>query len=269
VDGYVSTPLEKRPYHRRDLRQALIRSALEILAGSGVTALSLRAAARRAKVSAMAPYRHFADKEALLAAVAEYGFRELATRLTAASTTAPDPRAGLAAQGVAYVLFAREQPSLFRLMFGPTIERKSEHPALNEAGNACFDALRQAVAAAKFFASDAAANDVALACWSLVHGLSALIVDGRLAEADAGAADAVATRLTHLLSDSLAALGEKVPAASDPSRNSTPIRKGGALRNSQPAIPPARQVSNAPSVPPRCASRAPAEEAPLRPPARS
>src|SRR5215472_8900990 len=77
----LSTPAGRRPYHHGDLRQALVRSALEILSEAGVGGLSLRAAARRARVSAMAPYRHFADKEALLAAVAEYGFRELATRL--------------------------------------------------------------------------------------------------------------------------------------------------------------------------------------------
>jgi AcrR family transcriptional regulator len=205
----LSTPAGKRPYHHPDLRQALIRSALEILAESGVTGLSLRAAARRARASAMAPYRHFADKEALLAAVAEYGFRELAARLTAAAATAADPRAKLAALGVAYVLFACDEPSLFKLMFGPMIEKKSGHPALDEGGNACFDALRRAVEAAKFFEDDANARDVSLACWSLVHGVSALIVDGRLAERETGSAAAVATRLTALLSDSLAALGEK------------------------------------------------------------
>jgi AcrR family transcriptional regulator len=134
----LSTLREKRPYHHGDLRQALVRSALEILSESGVGGLSLRAAARRARVSAMAPYRHFADKEALLAAVAEYGFRELAAQLTAATATAADPRAGLAALGVAYVLFARDEPSLFKLIFGPTIEKKSGHPGLDEAGWACF-----------------------------------------------------------------------------------------------------------------------------------
>ena len=202
---------ERRPYHHRDLRQALLRSALAILTESGVAGLSLRAAARRARVSAMAPYRHFADKDALLAAVAEHGFRELAGRLTAATATAADPRAGLAAQGVAYVLFACDQPGLFKLMFGPTIEQKSGHPALDAAGNACFNALRQAVEAAKFINGDHDVSDVSLACWSLVHGLSALIVDGRLPEHDAGPAGPVATRLTRLLSDSLAALGDKKP----------------------------------------------------------
>ena len=156
----LSTPTEKRPYHHPDLRQALIRSALELLAESGVAGLSLRAAARRARVSAMAPYRHFADKEALLAAVAEYGFRELAERLTAAQAIATDPRAGLAALGVAYVVFACDQPSLFKLMFGPMIDQKSGHPSLDEAGSACFNALGQAVEAAKFFECDSKVGDV-------------------------------------------------------------------------------------------------------------
>jgi AcrR family transcriptional regulator len=144
----LSTPSEGRSYHHRDLSRALVRSALEILSEAGVAGLSLRAAARRAKVSAMAPYRHFADKEALLAAVAKYGFRQLTARLTAAVAGAPDPRAGLGALGVAYVLFARDEPSLFKLMFGPAIERKSAHPGLDEAGRSCFDALRHAVEAA-------------------------------------------------------------------------------------------------------------------------
>src|SRR5215471_17335786 len=97
----LSTPGQSRSHHRRDLRRVLIRSALEILSEAGIAKLSLRAAARRANVSAMAPYRHFADKEALLAAVAECGFRQLTTRFTAAVAGAPDPRAGLAALGVA------------------------------------------------------------------------------------------------------------------------------------------------------------------------
>jgi AcrR family transcriptional regulator len=207
----LSTPAQQRSYHHGDLRQALIRSALEILSQAGVAGLSLRAAARRAKVSAMAPYRHFADKEALLAAVAEYGFHELAARLTAAAAAAADPRAGLGALGVAYVVFARDEPSLFKLMFGPAIEQKSVHPALDDAGCACFNILRQAVEAAKFFDGDRDLEDVSLACWSLVHGLASLIVDGRLAEEDAGSAEAVATRLTRLLGDGLTALAEMTP----------------------------------------------------------
>jgi len=208
----LSTPSEERPYHHRDLPRALVRSALEILSEAGVAGLSLRAAARRAKVSAMAPYRHFADKEALLAAVAEYGFRHLTARFTTAVAGAPDPRAGLAALGVAYVLFARDEPSLFKLMFGPAIERKFAHPGLDEAGRACFDALRHAVEAAGFADRPADLDDVSLACWSLVHGLSALVVDGRLAQNGSAPPKAIATRLTRLLVDALVALSDVKPA---------------------------------------------------------
>src|SRR5262245_14226227 len=190
----LSTPPEARSYHHGDLRRALIRSALEILSEKGVAGLSLRAAARRANVSAMAPYRHFADKAALLASVAEYGFQQLGARFSAAAGAAKNPRAALNALGVAYVLFACDEPSLFKLMFGPSIEKKSTHPALDEAGSACFNALRRAAEAASFFDGDVELQSVPLACWSLVHGLASLIVDGRLAEADGGSAEEIATR---------------------------------------------------------------------------
>ena len=204
----LSTPSDVRSYHHGDLRRALVSSALQILSEGGVAGLSLRAAARRAKVSAMAPYRHFADKEALLAAVAEHGFRQLTARFTAAAAAAPGPRAALAALGVAYVVFARDEPNLFKLMFGPAIETKSAHPGLDEAGCTCFNALRQAVETARILDGDANTEDVSLACWSLVHGLASLIVDGRLADKDTGPTEAIATRLTGLLGDSLGALGE-------------------------------------------------------------
>jgi AcrR family transcriptional regulator len=219
----LSTPSEERSYHHGDLRRALIRSALEILSEAGVAGLSLRAAARRAKVSAMAPYRHFADKEALLAAVGEYGFQQLGARFATMTATAADPRSRLMALGVAYVLFARDEPSLFKLMFGPTIEKKSAHPGLDEAGWACFNALRQAVAMAGFFDDEPALNDVSLACWSLVHGLSALIVDGRLVDKGVGLPEAIATRLTRLFVGALAALADVMPPAAG-SNTKSPAR---------------------------------------------
>jgi AcrR family transcriptional regulator len=177
-----------------------------MLSETGVAELSLRAVARRAMVSAMAPYRHFADKEALLAAVAEHGFRELTARLAAAAATA-DPRARLMAQGVAYVLFARDEQSLFKLMFGPAIaQKKSTYPGLTEAADEAFGALRRAVEAVGFFGGSRSLEDASLACWSLVHGLSTLIVDCRLVGHDDDV-EAVAARVTRLLVDGFAALG--------------------------------------------------------------
>ena len=83
-------PSKTREYHHGDLRNALIQAGLAILAEEGTHALSLRAAARRSGVSHAAPYRHFADKEALLAAIAEQGFNTLAASVRAAIVRFPD-----------------------------------------------------------------------------------------------------------------------------------------------------------------------------------
>src|SRR3954447_22902525 len=101
----VSTP--DRGYHHGDLRRALLEAALELLAETGGDEVSLREVARRAGVSAMAPYRHFADKAALMAAIRDHGLQLLFERLNAADAD-PDPRRALAAQGQAYVGFALE-----------------------------------------------------------------------------------------------------------------------------------------------------------------
>jgi AcrR family transcriptional regulator len=163
-----------RAYHHGDLPAALIAAARELLAEDGSEALSLRAVARRAGVSAMAPYRHFPDKEALLAAVAADGFREFTVALEAADSRAPADQA-LVEQGVAYVGFACAHPALFRLMFGPP--RQGMHPALKHD-----EAQAHGVLAARVAAETAAPlrQSRTLACWSVVHGLASLIIDGQI-----------------------------------------------------------------------------------------
>src|SRR5215217_5217974 len=106
---------ESRPYHHGDLRSALVRSALELLRAHGPEALTLRAVARAAGVSQAAPYRHFADRRALVAAVAEEGFRRLHAELLAAVQASPGPR-GFREIALAYVRFARENPAEYRVM---------------------------------------------------------------------------------------------------------------------------------------------------------
>lgn len=187
---------ETARYHHGDLRAALLGAALDILAEHDVAGLTLREVARRAGVSPMAPYRHFQDKDALLAAVAEMGFRRLWQRLT--DTPHADPIADLIAQGAAYVGFACEEPALYRMMFGPFLRRFEEHGGLREAMAAAKSALTRAVAAAVPEAAEASRQDVALACWSLCHGLASLLVDGRLTGAVASP-EAIAERLCHLL----------------------------------------------------------------------
>jgi AcrR family transcriptional regulator len=163
-----------RTYHHGDLPAALISAARELLAEDGTEALSLRAVARRAGVSAMAPYRHFPDKEALLAAVAAEGFREFAKALEDADNGAA-PETALLEQGVAYVRFACAQPALFRLMFGPP--RQGTHVALKHD-----EAMAHSVLAARVAADTPAELRQArtLACWSVVHGLASLIIDGQI-----------------------------------------------------------------------------------------
>jgi AcrR family transcriptional regulator len=129
-------PSSSTRYHRGDLRAACLRAAVELLEGDGAAGLSVRAVARRAGVSPGAPYRHYADRDALVSAVAAEGYRELAGYLSAAhpSPSTPDD---LAAVAVAYVQFALEHPALFRTMFsdpcdGDSSERVAATTAIAE-----------------------------------------------------------------------------------------------------------------------------------------
>jgi AcrR family transcriptional regulator len=185
-----------KSYHHGNLRPALIQAALELLREGGTEALSLRAVARRAGVSAMAPYRHFPEKEALLAAVAVHGFDRLRAMLSAADADAADPRGALVAQGVAYVSFACEDPALFRLMFGAAKPRN--YPELRTAGDAAYAVLAGRVAT---LCRESERDDVALTCWSVVHGLASLLVDGQLRQ-DASPV-MLAERVTRLVLRSL------------------------------------------------------------------
>lgn len=133
---------EAAPYHHGDLRRALLGAAEAVLERGGHTALSLREVARGAGVSHNAPYRHFADREALLATLAAEGFTRLAGALTdAAAAAAQGGR--LRAAGRAYLRFARAHQALYLLMFGPDV-RTSAHPTLAAAADAAMAALRAA-----------------------------------------------------------------------------------------------------------------------------
>jgi AcrR family transcriptional regulator len=180
-------------YHHGDLRAACLRAARELLEEDGSGALSLRAVARRAGVSATAPYRHYADRDALVSAVAAEGYRELAGDLQAARP-APSTPEDLAEIGVAYVQFALAHPALFRVMFAEPCDPSSpERVAATEAINAY---LHQIVATTLPSADTAG---MATTLWALVHGLAFLHLDGKL-DSSPGSRDAVGARagLTHL-----------------------------------------------------------------------
>jgi AcrR family transcriptional regulator len=150
-------------YHHGALRSALLEAAGEILEAGGSGALSLREAARRAGVSHNAPYRHFPDRDRLLAALAEEGFRLLNEELG---------KRAEGNMGAGYVEFALAHPHRFRLMFGGQL-RYHDHPALRAGAEASYAGLQRAFADLGDDAPLAAA-----AAWSLVHGLASLILDG-------------------------------------------------------------------------------------------
>ncbi len=169
----------RHPYHRGDLPNALRAAARAILDEDGPDVVGLRETARRVGVSATAVYRHFSNKEDLLASVAAEGFRELAAAMETGATES-DPPGGVS---LAYVDFALQKRGLFRLMFGPVLVARAKYPELNEAAGAVFDLLqRVAVGADDGPHEDNAAG---MAAWGLVHGLSSLFIGGLVPETSA------------------------------------------------------------------------------------
>lgn len=176
-----------RTYHHGNLRAALIEAGLAALEKSEQGELSLRAIAREVGVSANAAYRHFASKDDLLSALAAEGFRRFAAGQAAAMQhpTASDARTG-AAGAKAYVAFAQANPALFRLMFSHFLYA-SESADLKEAASAAFQALLEASAQRAGVPVDSRqALLAALANWSMVHGLSHLMLDGQLSSFGVG-----------------------------------------------------------------------------------
>lgn len=169
--GRAKTPA--RPYHHGNLRASLLDAAEAVLAARGVQGLTLRDVAREAGVSHGAPYHHFASLNGLLAAVAQRGFETLAEALGAA-VAVPDTRERLLRIAQTYVACARAQPERFRLMFGPLLATKAEHPALAQAAGRAFGIVLDAAVAH----DPAHGADLAMAGWSLSHGLSHLLIDG-------------------------------------------------------------------------------------------
>ncbi len=174
-------------YHHGNLRMECVRAAMELLEESGETGLSLRAVARRVGVSPAAPYRHYADREALVSAVAAVGYRELAERLAAAHPSPSTPEQ-LARVAVAYVQFALERPALFRIMFADVCDRDNDERV---AATAAVSAYLRAIVERAFPEADT--DSMATAIWSLVHGLAFLHLDGKL---DAQTPSAVAGTVT-------------------------------------------------------------------------
>src|SRR5512136_2974044 len=126
-------------YHHGDLKNALIEAGIEILSKEGVNGLSLRKVARKAGVSHAAPYAHFADKQALIAAISTEGYRRLNERIGAARQQyLGDPLRQLVEGAWAYVEFALNDPAHFRITLSGVVEKGKDYPALMEMAGKSF-----------------------------------------------------------------------------------------------------------------------------------
>ena len=172
-------------YHHGDLRAALIQAALRTIHRHGVQALTLRGVAQDLGVSRTALYRHFADKAALLSAVAAEGFRTLRIATQEAWEGGGRGREGFEAMGNAYVRFALSHPSQYRVMFGGVVE--SGDSAVAEEGHAAFQVLVDALLAQQRLGLVRADDPLQLArfVWSVVHGIAMLAIDGQMPATDA------------------------------------------------------------------------------------
>src|SRR5215472_16647809 len=179
--------IQERPYHHGDLRRAIVKAALEILIETQSLEISLRELARRAGVSHNAPYKHFADKRELLAAVATAGFEALTERMSDELVAHRNARARLFAMLRAYIHHGVENPALYRLMFRGYLSRPDDaRTAIERAAAEKTKALlvRVIVGGALGRAipntprNERRIAGAILACWSLVHGLTMLLADG-------------------------------------------------------------------------------------------
>lgn len=173
----------RRAYHHGDLRQALVDATLKLIATEDVGAVSLREVARRAGVTAAAPYHHFRDKDALLAAVAEEGYRALNQRMDEAlsSVRAPRTDSQLRALARCYVRFAVEHPAHYRVMFRPEWSDEEKYASLHTEGMRAYGRLQALAQEAKEATGDKVDMDtLAFTIWAWVHGLAALWNEGPL-----------------------------------------------------------------------------------------
>lgn len=170
----------KRPYHHGDLRNALIAATLLLVGEKGVNGFTMSEAARRAGVSGAAPYRHFADRTALIMATTALGFDALHAVLSGVMQKDSDDSAALVTDAAArYVAFAEESPARFALMFSSGLD-KSASSELGAAIDRTRDVLEGMVR--NLSALGVRAEEDATALWSIAHGVATLAVNGLLVD---------------------------------------------------------------------------------------
>ena len=169
-------------YHHGDLSRALVAEAVRTIQKGGVDALTVRAVGQRLGVSGTALYRHFADKSALLAAVASEGFRMLRLRTQDAWDTHGGGAKGFAAMGAAYIRFAAAHPSHYRVMFGGFVRGAPGDSELALEGGGAFQVLVDAIVSLQQEGILRKDHPLELAqyIWANVHGIAMFAIDGLL-----------------------------------------------------------------------------------------
>ncbi|KOG88008.1 TetR/AcrR family transcriptional regulator [Streptomyces varsoviensis] len=183
----------RNTYHHGDLRNALLRATRELVKERGARGFSVSEAARRAGVSISAPYRHFADRDAMLAATAQLAFTELETQFAALVLEEPLPECA-ARIAVAYVAFARQDPARFEVMFASGID-KASHPELLEQTRRVQERLE---AALQPHVPREEVVGRAAELWAIAHGVASLALGGNLHHVvDSSRIDRVAASAAH------------------------------------------------------------------------
>lgn len=186
-DAGLDGKREKGRYHHGDLREALIAATMRLVIERGAENFTLADACRAAGVSTAAPYKHFSNRDEILAIVVARAFDQLAKNAVAAARSKGEGTLqGIVQMGLAYVAFARDYPALFRLMFGQNPELKKQE-AVHEEGQSCFETVTlQVQAYCLANAIDADAKQIHMRLWTFVHGVASLLIDGDYEVIDPG-----------------------------------------------------------------------------------
>lgn len=169
---------ETKSYHHENLREVLLAETAVMIAENGVDSVTMRGLAQRVGVSRGAPYRHFADKASLLKAVAEDGFRRLGQKMAAANS-GEDPLQDFYEIGVAYIHFALENPTHYRLMFGPEGFKRAGDEVITAVANETYMILQNAIELCqeRGLIKPEDSCHLGYATWAMVHGTANLLID--------------------------------------------------------------------------------------------
>ena len=180
---HAATSKVSKPYHHGDLHREILCTARALLEENNIASLSLRAVAKKVGVSHTAPYRHFKDKESLLAGVAAIGFAEITSQMAKAVELHPgNPAAQLQEAGQRYVQLVMDNPQCVQLMFGGILPCDDTYPELRASGDLAFERLKMIIEEGR--SSGVFKQDdvelMAMTAWSCIHGLSVLFIHGSL-----------------------------------------------------------------------------------------